>query len=411
MNFSLFIARRYLFAKKMHNIINIISIISVAAMATGVMALVVVLSVFNGFDSLIQNMFSFVDSDMKISIVEGKTFPDSLHKLNSIRNHPSVLVFSEIVEENAIFKYRNKQHIGTIKGVSQNYKQQTGIDSMLIDGEFLLWRGSQPMAVMGQGVAIYLNANLAHFDALEIHMPRRGHIPSITSASAFTSKAIMPSGVFAIEQEFDTQYVLAPIEFVRNMLNYDNQVTSIEVKLKPEANHKKVQQDFQNILGDGFNVKNRYQQNESLYRTMKSEKLVVGLILTLILIIASFNIVGTLSMLIIEKRKDAETLRSLGASKSTIQNIFLTEGLLISMAGTIVGAALGIFICWLQITFGIVKLQGSGQFIIDAYPVDIQPLDITLILILVFTIGFLAARFPVRIITKRILSQQSTGNH
>ena len=221
----------------------------------------------------------------------------------------------------------------------------------------------------------------------------------------------MPSGVFAIEQEFDTQYVLAPIEFVREMLSYDNQITSIEIKLKPEANHKKVQQDFQNILGDDFNVQNRYQQNESLYRTMKSEKLVIGLILTLILIIASFNIVGTLSMLIIEKRKDAETLRSLGANKNTIQNIFLAEGVLISMAGTIIGAALGILICWLQIKFGIVKLQGSGQFIIDAYPVDIQPLDITLILILVFTIGLLAARFPVRIITNRILSQQNIGNH
>lgn len=380
-------------------------------MATGVMALVVVLSVFNGFDSLIRSMYSVFDADIKIELVEGKTFPDTLSRLEAVRNHPSVAVFSEVLQENAIFKYRSKQHIGVIKGVSRNYPELTGIDSMMVDGEFLLWRGSQPLAVMGQGAAFYLNANLAHFDPLEIYMPRRGRLPTISTATAFTSKAIMPSGVFAIEQEFDTQHVFTPIEFVRGLLNHTHEVTSIEILLAPRANQNRVQQEIQQILGDEFKVRNRYQQNESLYRTMKSEKLIVGVILSFILIIASFNIVGTLSMLIIDKRKDVETLRSLGADNQTIQQIFTIEGLLISIVGSAIGAALGLLICWMQIKFKLVKLEGIGDFIIDAYPVDIQPLDIAFVLVLVLVIGFVAARFPVRYITKRIFIQEQQGNH
>ena len=270
MNFPLFIARRYLFAKKSHNIINIISIISVVGMATGVAALVVILSVFNGFDLLIRNMFSTFDADIKIHLVEGKTFPDTLPELNTLRAHPSVAVFSEILEENALLKYRNRQHIGRIKGVSRNYTEQTGIDSMIVDGEFLLWRGSQPLAIMGQGAAFYLNANLAHFDPLEVFVPRRGRLPSITTATAFNSRAIMPSGVFAIEQEFDTQHIFTPIEFTRGLLNYTNEVTSIEIKLADRVNQSRAQQEIQNILGDNFRVLNRFQQNESLYRDRKS---------------------------------------------------------------------------------------------------------------------------------------------
>jgi lipoprotein-releasing system permease protein len=411
MNFPFYIARRYLFAKKSHNIINIISIISVVGMATGVTALVVVLSVFNGFDTLIRNMFSVFDSDLKIELVEGKTFSDTLPEITAVRNHPSVAVFTEILEENAIFKYRNKQHIGKLKGVSLNYTEQTRIDSMITDGEFLLWRGSQPLAIMGQGVAYYLNANLAHFDPLEIYMPRRGRLPSLTTATAFTSKAIMPSGVFAIEQEFDTQYIITPIEFVRGLLNYQTEITSVELKLIDKANLSRTQQDIQNLLGANYKVLNRFQQNESLYRTMKSEKLAIGLILSFILFIASFNIIGSLSMLIIDKRKDVETLRSLGADNNLIQKIFMAEGLLITIAGTVLGGALGLLICWLQINFKLVKLHGTGGFIIDAYPVDIQFYDIAFILALVIAIGFFAARFPVRIITQRIFNDEQSGNH
>jgi lipoprotein-releasing system permease protein len=408
MNFPFYIARRYLFAKKSHNVINIISAISMIGMATGVMALVIVLSVFNGFDSLIRSMFSVFDSDLKIELVEGKTFTDTIPAVNELRGHPSIAVFSEVLEENALFRYRGRQHIGVVKGVSRNYNHQTGIDSMIIDGDFQLWRGSQPLAIIGQGVSYYLNANLAHFDPLEVFMPRRGRQTTLTTANAFTSKAIMPSGVFAIEQEFDTQYIITPIEFVRGLLNYQYEVTAIELKLQPRANHAAVQSQIQDILGPEFRVLNRFQQNESLYRTMKSEKLAIGLILSLILVIASFNIIGSLSMLIIDKRKDVEILRGLGADNELIEKVFMTEGMLISLAGTLIGASLGLFICWLQIHFGIIKLQGMGSFIIDAYPVDILFFDILLILGLVLTIGYLAARFPVRIITQRIFASEGS---
>ncbi|MFO8023204.1 MAG: FtsX-like permease family protein [Perlabentimonas sp.] len=411
MNFPLYIARRYLFAKKSHNIINIISLISVVGMATGVMALVVVLSVFNGFDSLIKSMFSTFDADLKIQLVEGKTFPDSLAEIDSVRNHPSVAVFSEVLQENALFKYRKRQHIGIVKGVSRNYADQTGIDSMMTNGEFKLWRESQPLVVMGQGVAYYLNANLAHFDPLEIYMPRRGRLPTISTATAFNSKAIMPSGIFGIEQEFDSEYTILPIEFVRDLLKYDNEVTSIEIMLKEDYRYSKAQKEIQEIVGEKFRVLNRQQQNESLYRTMKSEKLAIGLILSLILVIASFNIIGSLSMLIIDKRKDVETLRSLGADNRMIQKIFTMEGLLISLSGTALGAIFGLLICWLQVRFKLVRLQGTGGFIIDAYPIDIQFLDISLILLLVIAISFFAAKFPVTIITQRIFAQEQSATN
>ena len=273
MNFPFYIARRYLFAKKSHNLINIISAISVIGMAVGVTALIVVLSVFNGFDQLIRKMFSNIDSDLRIELVEGKTFSDTLAELNAVRNYSGVAVFSEVLQEHALFKYRNRQHIGVIKGVSRNYSEISGIDSMIIDGEFQLWRGSQPLAIIGQGVAYYLNANLAHFDPVEVYIPKRGRQFSISAATAFNSKVIMPVGVFAIEQEFDSQFIVVPIEFARKLTNFSTEVTSVEILLKPGTNSNKAQNDIQKLLGQNFKVQNRYQQNELLYRTMKTEKL------------------------------------------------------------------------------------------------------------------------------------------
>ncbi len=404
MRLPFYIARRYLFAKKSHNIINIISLISLVGVATGVMALVIVLSVFNGFDSLIGRLYSSIDSDVRISPKEGKSFRVTTAEFNKIREHKGVAVFADILEENALFRYRNKQHIGVIKGVSKNYVDLTGVDSMLVDGNFKLWNGTQPMAIMGQGVAYYLNANLAHFDPLTIYVAKRGKT-TLSMESALSKRIIMPSAVFAIEQDFDTQYIIAPVEFVRDLLGYDStMVSSIELKAIKGYDPEKLKLEVEQIVGSSYKVQNRYQQNESLYRTMKSEKFAIGLILTFILIIASFNIVGSLSMLIIEKRKDVETLRSMGADNDLIRKIFMAEGMLISFGGTIIGTLLGLLVCWLQITFKLIKLEGRGNFIIDAYPVDIQFGDIGLILLVVLTIGFIAARFPVRMITKRILN-------
>jgi lipoprotein-releasing system permease protein len=410
MHLPIYIARRYLFAKKSHNVINIISIISLVGVATGVMALVVVLSVFNGFDTLIERLYSNIDADIKILPREGKTFSITGEKFDKLAKMNGVAVFAEIFEENALFSYRGKQHIGIIKGVSRNYSELTGLDSMMKDGEFKLWMGSQPMAVVGQGVAYYLNANLAQFDPLFVYIPKRGRA-SLTMESAFGKKAIMPSGIFSVEQDFDTQYVIAPVEFVRNLLGYDStMVTAIEVKVAGGVDAESIRRSMEEVLGSDFRVLNRYQQNESLYRTMKSEKFAIGLILTLILVIASFNIVGSLSMLIIDKRKDVETLRSLGADNGLIKKIFMVEGMLISIGGTIIGTLLGLLICWLQVHFKLITLEGRGNFIIDAYPVDIQLPDIGAIILVVLLIGYLAARFPVRMITRRILNEDIRGN-
>lgn len=402
MNVPLYIARRYLFAKKSHNIINIISIISVIGVATGVMALVVVLSVFNGFDSLIASLYSHIDSDLRIVAKQGKSFRIDTEPFEKVHQMSNVAVFAEVVEENALFRYRGKQHIGIVKGVSRNYTDLTGLKGKIIEGEFKLWQGSQPMAIIGEGVAYYLNARLAHFDPIFTYIPRRGK--NYSPDAAFIRKAIMPSGIFAIEQDFDTRYVLTPIEFARGLLQYDSlTVSAIEIKLKPNADKAKTKAEVERVVGNSFNVLDRYQQNESLYRTMKSEKFAIALILILILIIASFNIVGSLSMLIIDKRADVETLKSLGASNRLIQKIFLFEGMLISIGGSIIGIVLGLITCWLQITFKLLKLEGRGNFIIDAYPVDVQAGDMLLIFIAVIVIGYMAARFPVRVITRRLI--------
>lgn len=407
---SYYIARRYLFAKKSHNIINIISIISLVGVAVGVMALVIVLSVFNGFDSLIKKMYSNIDADIRIVPIEGKTFSTSTSAFINLNNHKGIEAIAEVLEENAIFSYGSKKHIGTIKGVSRNYQDISGIDSVICNGQFGLWRENQPLAIMGRGVAYYLNVSIAQFEPITVYIPKRGK-SALSMEAAFERRSIMPSGVFAIEQDFDVQYTIAPIEFVRKLLVYDSTIVSaIEIKAKNGYSINTLKAEIENIMGDKFKVQDRYQQNESLYRTMKTEKLVIGLILVLILVIASFNIVGSLSMLIIEKRKDVGILKSLGADNDLIKNIFLHEGILISVAGTVLGAGLGLILCWIQTTFKIIRLDNRGSFIIDAYPVEVQFFDIAIILTAVLIIGYLCARFPVRMITKRIFDDDNIQN-
>jgi len=377
MNFPYYIAKRYLFAKKSHNIINIISLISLSGVAVGVAALVIVLSIFNGFDSLITRMFSTFDAEIKVCLVEGKTFSVNQPEIEKLRKLDGVAVFVEVLEENAVFKCDEKQYIGMIKGVSRNYPELTGIDSMIIDGGFELWKANQPHAIMGQGVAYNLAAKISQFYPLTIYVPKRGKLTSLSPEQSLTIKGIMISGVFAIEAEFDSKYVIVPIEFARDLLDYSDEVTAIELKAKDGVNIDNLQQKVQDLLGSNYKVLNRFQQNESLFRTMKSEKLAIGLILSLILVIASFNIIGSLSMLIIDKRNDVETLKSMGADNELIQKIFMAEGMLISMGGTLLGTGFGLLICWAQKAFGFLKLSG-GNFIIDAYPVDIQLFDIIL---------------------------------
>lgn len=397
MNFSLYIARRYLFTRKKRNAINIISFISVLGVAVGVMALVVVLSVFNGFDQVIRSLINSFDPDIKIELKEGKVFlPEDASK-SSLLEIDGIEAVAEIFEENALVRYDERQFIATLKGVDENYIKVSGVDTMIREGEFILKKGNQAFAVVGQGVAFSLRVGLNFIKPLIFYVPKRtGEINMVNPVNSFNRSVVFPSGIFSIEQEYDSKYVLLPVEIVRDLLDYPDQVTSLEVKIRDGMDKNSIQEKIRNVVGDNFTVLNRYEQNEVFYRIMRTEKWATFLILTLILIIASFNIVGSLTMLIIDKQDDIITLRNLGANNSLIRKIFLTEGWLISITGSLAGIILGTLISLLQEHLGVIKIGGSGTMIIDAYPVHYQFPDILLVWITVLLIGYFAAYIPVR---------------
>jgi lipoprotein-releasing system permease protein len=282
----------------------------------------------------------------------------------------------------------------------------TGIDSMIIDGIFLLEQNNQSFAVLGQGVAYFLRVGLTFTNPLLVYVPERvGKINLSNPSDAFNKYALYPSGIFSIEQEYDAKFVILPIKVVRDLLKYNKEVTALEIKVNTGADVNEIQSIISNMLGDKFNIKTRYQQNELFYRIMKSEKWAIFFILTLILMVASFNIVGSLTMLIIDKRDDIATLRSLGADNALIKKIFLFEGWLISIIGSFLGIIMGTLVSIIQEKFGLIKLGGSGSFVIDAYPVHIQLTDILLVWLTVLTIGYLAAIYPVNKISSKYLKE------
>lgn len=410
-NLPFYIARRYLLGKKSQNAINIISAISVLGIATGTMALVIVLSVFNGFDSLVKSLYNTFDPDIQISSIEEKTFTPDPATSKAIQSLPGVIALSEVMEDNVLLLYDDRQHIATIKGVDEAFRDVSGLDSMIYDGEMKLKDRNRPYVVVGQGVAYSLGINLSFIDPLFIYtIDRTARINMSQPEESIRRDFIYPAGIFSIEQDYDSRYIICPIDFVRDLLLYQNEVTSLEAKLDPRYSGEEVQQEIQALMGEGYHVKNREQQNEMFYRVMRSEKWAIFLILTFILIIASFNIIGSLSMLIIDKKKDILTLRNMGAGNRLIKRIFLVEGWLISLVGSITGLFLGTLISWIQQRFGIIKLTGSGSFIIDAYPVQIEVLDICLIWVTVLIIGLFAARYPVQQISKKYLTAIEKGS-
>lgn len=401
LNFPFHIAKRYLFSKKSRNAINVISAVSVAGVAIGTIALIVVLSVFNGFDNLVQSLFNSFDPDLKITSVMGKTFPADNEKILMLEKANGILYFTEVVEENALLRYDERQYIATIKGVDEDFVKMSGIDSMIIDGDFTLVKDGKPYAVIGQGVAVNLAVGLNFISPVVFYVPRNTKLISLDPTKAFNRKYIFPSGIFAIQQDFDSEYVIVPLFFARDLLGYTNEVSAIEIKVDPAYEASVVQENIKELLGPAFSVKNRFEQQELLYKIMKSEKWAIFLILTFILVIASFNVIGSLTMLIIEKKKDIGILRSMGTSLSMLRRIFLFEGWMISLLGAFSGLILGTLICWVQQQFGIIKLQGSGSFVIDAYPVSIEMLDLIWVFLTVLLIGYLAAWYPVRYIGGR----------
>lgn len=401
--FSLKIAWRYLISKKSHNAINIITGISSAGVAVGSMALVVVLSVFNGFESLISDMFSSFDPDLRITLTHGKSFDIENSEFNEIRKLPTVAVFTEVVEENALLRFKEKQMPAVIKGVTNNFDQLTHIDSIMYDGKFILNDGAFERAVPGIGVAGILGLGAQFIDPLDIYAPKRtSKINLMRPENSFNQAGTFVSGIFSVNQiQYDDHYVLVSIGLARELFEYNSsQVSSIEIKLAKEANAINTQKSIKKILGDKFQVKNRYEQQESFFKIMQIEKWITFLILCFILLIATFNIIGSLSMLIIEKKQDIETLRNLGANNNLIKRIFLMEGWMISIVGAIAGIIIGTAISLVQQHVGFLKL-GTG-YVVDAYPVVTKFSDILLVFFTVLLMGILSALYPVRYIRKQI---------
>jgi lipoprotein-releasing system permease protein len=402
---SLYIAKRYLFAKKSRNAINVISAVSVAGVAVGTMALITILSVFNGLETLVSSIFNTFDPDLKITPAAGKTFIPDTSQLKMLANVDGVACYSLTLEENALLKYGERQFIATIKGVDDNYSNVTSIDSSMWEGEFLLKsENGRQWAVPGIGIAQYLGIRINFIDPLFIYVPRRTGSSNLNPEDAFNRRFIFPSGIFQIEQEYDSKYIYVPVDFARELIENDDGVSSIEIKFTKEADVSGVQKSVKKIYTKDFVVQNRFEQQEIFYKVMRSERLAIFFILTLILIIASFNIMGSLTMLIIEKERDIEILKSLGADNNLIRKIFIFEGWLISIIGATGGILLGFILCWLQQTYGILKFD-SDTLIIDTYPVVMKLKDFIIVPATVLLIGYWAAWYPVRFLTKKYLNK------
>lgn len=412
MNFSFYIAKRYLFSKKSHNAINVISGVSVCGVALATLALVCTLSVFNGFQDLVTTMFTAFDPELKITAVSGKVFDAQDDRIQSLKQMPEVEVFSESLEDNVMVQYKDRQAMAVIKGVEDNFSQLTAIDSILYGrGEMVLHDEVVAYAIPGVELVSILGTGVRFLDPLEIYAPKRGSKINVASpASSFNSDYLHSSGlVFAVnQQKYDASYILTSLKFARDLFQYDTEVSSIELKLKEGANINKVQGRIASLLGKDFQVLNRYEQQADTYRIMEVEKLISYLFLTFILLIACFNVIGSLSMLIIDKRADVVTLRNLGANDETIKQIFLLEGCLISFLGALIGVVLGVALCLVQQEFGLISLgsgDSAGAFVVDAYPVNVQLTDVLLVLLTVLVISFFSVQYPVRYLSRRLLGK------
>ena len=410
MNFPFYIACRYLFSKKSHNAINVISALSVCGVALATLALVCTLSVFNGFQDLVATFFTAFDPELKITAVEGKVFDGQDPAVRQLRDWPEVAVFSESVEDNAMVQYQDRQAMVVIKGVEDNFDQLTPIDSILFGrGEPTLHDEVAQYAIPGIQLLATLGTSVRFLDPLEVYAPKRGAKVNLANpAASFTTGSLFSSGlVFAVNQEkYDASYLLTSIGFARRLFQYTTEVSSIGLRLQPGTDTDALQRRIQQAVGHKYKVENRYEQQADTYRIMEIEKLISYLFLTFILTVACFNVIGSLSMLIIDKRDDVVTLRNLGASDRQITRIFLFEGRMISFFGAAVGIVLGLLLCWLQQTYGLISLGDSGAFVVDAYPVSVHATDVVLVFATVLAVGFLSVWYPVQHLSKRLLDKR-----
>ena len=405
MNFPFYIARRYLFSKKSTNAINVISGISVVGVAVATMALVVTLSVFNGFHDMVASLFTQMDPQLKITPVKGKTVVADDSLLTRIRQLPQVEVATEVMEDQALAVYGERQAMVLLKGVEDNFDKLTHIREVLEgDGDYALHAADMYYGILGMGVAYQLGMGYTYEHPLKIYAPRReGQLNMANLQEGFVEDELYSPGVlFSIKQgKYDKRYIITSIDFTRHLFDQQGMLSSLELRLKPGSDFDAVKAQMQEIAGDRFLVRDRYEQQDDTFRIMK----IALIFLTFILAIACFNIIGSISMLMIDKKNDVVTLRNLGASDKQIVHIFLFEGRMISTIGAVIGIVIGLLLCWLQQQYGIVRLgQSEGSFIVDAYPVSVHPWDIVLIFLTVIAVGFLSVWYPVRYFAKRLLN-------
>ncbi|GAA4439315.1 FtsX-like permease family protein [Pontibacter saemangeumensis] len=396
MNVPFLIAKRYFFSRQKRNIISIISNIAMIGVAVGTAALIIVLSVFNGLEDLIREIYSSFDPDLKITAMQGKSFETDTEFMNRIRETPGVAVVSEVIEDNALLRYNERQMVVKVKGVSENFFEQNKIDSSVVEGRSELIYNNAYHALVGRGVQYQLSIRPSNlFVPLQFMYPRNTKFNPLNPEGAFNSLNIAPGGIFAIERQYDDSYVFVPLNFAAELLEYGRRRTALEIKVEQTAQVAQVKAALQEVLGDAFKIQNSDEQHTSLLRAVKVEKLFVFITFAFILGIASLNIFFSLSMLVIDKKKDIAILASMGATASTIRNIFLFEGALVAFIGAAYGLSTGMLICNLQQTFGLVSM-GMATSVVEAYPVKMEVEDFVMTGLAIVVITLLVSIRPAR---------------
>jgi lipoprotein-releasing system permease protein len=408
---ALYIARRYLFSRKSTGVINLISGISVCGVALTTMAMLCTLSVFNGFQDMMQSQFTAFDPDLRIEPVEGKVFSGSDTRLHFLRDMEGVEVVSETLEEQALLRFDNKQQTCVLKGVDDSFRQLTHIDSVLYgNGYFTLHDSLRDYGIPGIDMAARLGLTLTQGESVEVYLPIRGaRINPANPTAALRTEQLNGNGlVFSLgHKKYDSQYMLASIQYVRTLLNYTDEVSALGIKVSQDTPPQTIKSQIANKLGQDFRVLDREEQQAEVFRIMKIEKLISFLFFTFILLIASFNVIGSLSMLIIDKQRDIATLRNLGADNTLIRRIFMIEGCLITFCGALIGLLLGLLLCYLQRRYGLIGLgsdTGQALFVIDAYPVRVEWGDTFLILLTVLVVGCASITYPIRHFSRQRVS-------
>ena len=403
MKLPLFIAQRYLLAKKSHNLINIVTWISIVSVGIAAFAMIFVLSIFNGFNVVISDSIHKMSADLQITSVDGKTLNINDFPFDKIKEIKNVELVLPTITEDALFRNQDKQQIGQIKGVPDEFFQVERVDKSIIKSGRFGTNADVGMAIPGVGMAYYLGINPNNpFSMLQVYVPRRGNASSFNLENSFNMGQLFVHQTFETDQDIDATTVLAPYEWLSELIEYDGIASAVEVFTNQSANLNKIKKEIKTILGPGYHVYDQYEQQSTLYKMMKSEKLAVYLILVFILVMATFNVIGSLSMLIIEKKKDTVTLRAMGGDNSLIRSIFLNEGTIISVVGGILGLILGIIAVLLQQYVGIIRLgDGTGSYIVEYYPVALQWLDILIVLATITVIGGIAAYTTVKISMKK----------